>query len=57
MKIAIPREIAAGETRVAATDETVATLMALDLDVVLQAAAGEAVEEFTWGMIKEIYGD
>jgi NAD(P) transhydrogenase subunit alpha len=40
MKVAIPKETAAGEARVAASPETVKKLKALGLDVVVQAGAG-----------------
>lgn len=41
MKIGIPKEIAAGETRVAATPNTVIQLKKLGFDVVLESGAGE----------------
>jgi H+-translocating NAD(P) transhydrogenase subunit alpha len=41
LKLAVPRETAPGETRVAATPESVKKLKALGLDVVVQAGAGE----------------
>ncbi len=40
MKLAVPRERAAGEARVAASPETVRKLKALGLDVVVEAGAG-----------------
>ncbi len=42
MKLAVPKETAKGETRVAATPETVKKLKALGLDVIVQAGAGDA---------------
>ncbi len=41
MKLAVPKETSAGETRVAATPESVKKLKSLGLDVVVQAGAGE----------------
>lgn len=41
MKIGIPREVFAGETRVAATPDTVARMRARGLDVVIESGAGE----------------
>ena len=41
MKLAVPKETAKGETRVAATPETVKKLKALGLDVIVQAGAGD----------------
>ena len=40
MKIAIPKEIEAGEPRVAATPETVKRLKALGADLVVESGAG-----------------
>ncbi|MEL0028084.1 MAG: NAD(P)(+) transhydrogenase (Re/Si-specific) subunit alpha, partial [Perlucidibaca sp.] len=40
MQIGIPAETLAGETRVAATPETVKKFVAMGLDVVVQAGAG-----------------
>ena len=42
MQIGIPAEIAAGETRVAATPETVKKYVQLGYSVVVQAGAGVA---------------
>ncbi|HEU4620592.1 MAG TPA: Re/Si-specific NAD(P)(+) transhydrogenase subunit alpha [Burkholderiaceae bacterium] len=42
MKIGIPAETRAGETRVAATPETVKKLVALKHDIVVQSGAGQA---------------
>jgi len=44
MKVGIPKEIAAGERRVAATPVTVAKIARLGLDVLVQSGAGEASE-------------
>ncbi len=44
MKVGIPKEIAAGERRVAATPVTVAKIARLGLDVIVQSGAGEASE-------------
>lgn len=44
MKVGIPKEIAAGERRVAATPGTVAKISKLGLEVVVQSGAGEASE-------------
>ncbi|HEY6455881.1 MAG TPA: Re/Si-specific NAD(P)(+) transhydrogenase subunit alpha [Steroidobacteraceae bacterium] len=41
MKLAVPKETSPGETRVAATPESVKKLKGLGLDVVVQAGAGE----------------
>jgi NAD(P) transhydrogenase subunit alpha len=41
LKLAVPKETSPGETRVAATPETVKKLKGLGLDVVVQAGAGE----------------
>lgn len=41
MKIGIPREVFAGESRVAATPDTVARMRARGLDVVIESGAGE----------------
>ena len=41
MKLAVPRETTPGETRVAATPESVKKLKGLGLDVMVQAGAGE----------------
>ena len=41
MKLAVPKETSPGETRVAATPESVKKLKALGLDVMVQAGAGE----------------
>lgn len=41
MKIGVPKEIAAGETRVAATPNTVTQLKKLGFDVVVESGAGE----------------
>ena len=41
-KVLIPKERSAGETRVAATPETVAKLIGLDLEVEVERGAGEA---------------
>ena len=40
MKLAIPKERRAGEARVAATPDTVKKLIALGLEVVVEAGAG-----------------
>src|SRR5579872_2724160 len=40
MRLAVPREIREGETRVAATPESVKKFKALGLDVVVQTGAG-----------------
>ena len=40
MRLAVPKETRAGETRVAATPESVKKLKTLGLDVVVQAGAG-----------------
>ncbi|MFO0668899.1 MAG: Re/Si-specific NAD(P)(+) transhydrogenase subunit alpha [Polyangiaceae bacterium] len=42
MRVAIPRELRAGERRVAATPETTARLIRLGFEVVVEAGAGEA---------------
>ena len=42
MKLAVPRETSPGETRVAATPESVKKLKSLGLDVVIEAGAGQA---------------
>ena len=42
MKVGIPKERRAGETRVAATPETVKKLKGLGLDIVVEAGAGGA---------------
>jgi NAD(P) transhydrogenase subunit alpha len=42
MQIGVPRESKAGETRVAATPATVAQLVALGYDVLIEAGAGQA---------------
>lgn len=42
MKIAVPRETAAGETRVALTPQAAAALIAEGVEVLVQAGAGEA---------------
>ena len=42
MKIAVPRETAPGETRVALTPQAVATLIADGVEILVQAGAGEA---------------
>jgi NAD(P) transhydrogenase subunit alpha len=44
MKVGIPKEIAAGERRVAATPVTAARISKLGLDVIVQSGAGEAAE-------------
>jgi NAD(P) transhydrogenase subunit alpha len=44
MRVGIPKEVAPGERRVAATPATVAKLAKLGLDVVVQAGAGEAAD-------------
>ncbi len=41
LKLAVPKETSPGETRVAATPESVKKFKSLGLDVVIQAAAGE----------------
>jgi NAD(P) transhydrogenase subunit alpha len=41
LKLAVPKETTAGETRVAATPESVKKLKSLGLDIVVQAGAGE----------------
>jgi H+-translocating NAD(P) transhydrogenase subunit alpha len=41
LKLAVPKETAPGETRVAATPESVKKLKSLGLDIVVQAGAGE----------------
>lgn len=41
MKIGIPREVFAGEARVAATPDTVARMRAKGLDIVIESGAGE----------------
>jgi NAD(P) transhydrogenase subunit alpha len=41
LKLAVPKETSPGETRVAATPESVKKLKSLGLDVVIQAGAGE----------------
>ena len=43
MKLAVPRETSSGETRVAATPESVKKLKGLGLDVTVETGAGEAV--------------
>ncbi|HEX3486326.1 MAG TPA: NAD(P)(+) transhydrogenase (Re/Si-specific) subunit alpha, partial [Micropepsaceae bacterium] len=42
MIVAVPKERRGGETRVAATPETVKKLKGLGLDIVVEAGAGEA---------------
>jgi NAD(P) transhydrogenase subunit alpha len=42
LKLAVPRETSPGETRVAATPESVKKLKSLGLDVVVEAGAGQA---------------
>ncbi|HEY2835616.1 MAG TPA: NAD(P)(+) transhydrogenase (Re/Si-specific) subunit alpha, partial [Rhizomicrobium sp.] len=42
MKLAVPKETAAGETRVAATPESVKKFKGLGLDVVVETGAGSA---------------
>jgi proton-translocating NAD(P)+ transhydrogenase subunit alpha len=44
MKVGIPKEVAEGERRVAATPMTVANIAKLGLEVLVQAGAGEASE-------------
>jgi NAD(P) transhydrogenase subunit alpha len=44
MKVGIPKEIAAGEKRVAATPASVAKFVKLGLDVVVETSAGEAAD-------------
>jgi len=44
VKVGIPREVAAGERRVAATPLTVAKLAKLGLEVIVQSGAGEGAE-------------
>ena len=46
MKLAVPKESSPGETRVAATPESVKKLKGLRLDVVVQAGAGERARIF-----------
>ena len=41
MKIAVPRETAEGETRVAATPQTVGQMLSDGVEVLVQAGAGE----------------
>jgi NAD(P) transhydrogenase subunit alpha len=43
LKLAVPRETSSGETRVAATPESVKKLKGLGLDVTVETGAGEAV--------------
>jgi NAD(P) transhydrogenase subunit alpha len=43
LKLAVPRETSSGETRVAATPESVKKLKGLGLDVIVETGAGEAV--------------
>jgi NAD(P) transhydrogenase subunit alpha len=44
MRVGIPKEIAAGERRVAATPATAAKISKLGLDVIVQSGAGEGSE-------------
>ena len=41
MKVSVPKEVRPGERRVAATPETVARLMKLGFEVVIETCAGE----------------
>ena len=45
MQVFVPKETADGETRVAATPETVKLMTAADLNVHVQRGAGEAAQQ------------
>jgi hypothetical protein len=54
MIIAIPKEARAGETRVAATPETVKKLKALGLDIAVETGAGAAARiAFIWRLARQ----